>query len=101
MFFQSVWYVLNWFSGQDLFTAHRGNSNVLVKPTRQAANWGRPLCVSVCVRVCNRKVMSGGNDWLLPPSVPTFKRMERRKEEREREKDERPHGLGCIFCSLF
>lgn len=57
-------------------------------------------CVCVCVLVCNRKVMSDGKDWLLPPSVPTFNVWRGgRKKERKKER-ENPHGLRFIFCLL-
>lgn len=47
--------------------------------------------VCVCVLVCNRKVMSDGKDWLLPPSVPTFNVWRGgRKTEREKKRERKP-----------
>lgn len=94
---------LMWYSGfldsiSLIFSAHWGNPD---KPTGQ--QWvGGHHCVYVSV--CNGWVMSGGKDWLLPPSVPTSnvwtERGRKTKRDRNQEKvgEERPHGPRFVFC---
>lgn len=75
-----------------IFTAHWENPDQLLKPTGQAVNWEGEQ--RECVHVCNRKVMSGGRDRLLPLCVPTFNVWKGgRKMESERREATWSHGV--------